>query len=186
MIKLDKNLREAIDTVAEITRKKIMGDDKTNDKLFEKIQDYGIEIFAINSDEFDGFSIWNDEKKQPQIYVDVPSQTESRRRFTVAHELGHIVLDHKWNPFTKARPKDIQNDGVISVLFRDKDKENDTKDYAERKANEFAGAFLMPRANVEELVGIDDTENDKIATISKFFGVTMIAAKNRLDVLGLL
>mgnify|MGYP004704012847 CR=1 FL=1 len=186
MIKLDEDLRKAIDTVADITRQKIMGTDKNNEKLFEKVQAYGIGIFAIDSDECDGFSLWNEENNQPQIYLDVPSQSESRRRFTLAHELGHIVIDQKWNLFTKDRPESVDSDGVISVLFRDKDKEMDTRVLAERRANEFAGAFLMPESSVKELVGADDSIEEKISSVSKFFGVTLKAAENRLHVLGLL
>lgn len=186
MIKLNDDLRKAVDTVAEITRQKIMGTDKNNENLFEKVQEYGIGVFAIKNDEYDGFSLWNEEKNQPQIYLDVPSQSESRRRFTLAHELGHIIIDHQWDPFTKERPKKVDADGVISVLYRDKDKVEDTEDIFERRANEFAGAFLMPQSLVEELVGLDDSKEEKINSVSKQFGVTVKAAENRLDVLNML
>lgn len=186
MIKLNEDLRKAVDTVAEITRQKIMGSEKSNENLFERVQEYGIGIFAIKNDEYDGFSLWNEEKNQPQIYLDVPSQSESRRRFTLAHELGHIIIDHQWDPFTKGRPKKVDSDGVISVLYRDKDKLEDTEELSERRANEFAGAFLMPQSALEELIGMDDSEEEKINSVSKYFGVTVKAAKNRLDVLNLL
>lgn len=48
-----------------------------------------------------------------------------RRRFSLAHELGHIVLNHN------------------AILFQRIDEEN-IKDEFEREANEFAGELLMP------------------------------------------
>ena len=56
-----------------------------------------------------------------------------RKRFTVAHELGHYVLDH--NPvLTEAEPRDFGNPKSVN----------------EKEANHFAAALLMPEEWVRQ------------------------------------
>jgi Zn-dependent peptidase ImmA (M78 family) len=65
------------------------------------------------------------------------AHTERRRRFTVAHELGHLVLH-------KGRPLVVDH---VRVNFRDATSSTAT-DIEEIQANAFAAELLMPREQV--------------------------------------
>lgn len=67
------------------------------------------------------------------------AHTERRRRFTIAHELGHLVLH-------KGRPLVVDH---VRVNFRDANSSAAT-DQEEIQANAFAAAVLMPR---DSLIG---------------------------------
>jgi len=62
---------------------------------------------------------------------------ERRRRYTIAHELGHLVLH-------KGRPLVVDH---VRVNFRDAASSTAT-DYEEIQANAFAAELLMPRDQV--------------------------------------
>ena len=68
--------------------------------------------------EVDAFSMWRQET--PFVFLNTQKSAE-RTRFDAAHELGHLVLHRHGSP----QGQD-----------------------AEREANAFASAFLMPRASV--------------------------------------
>lgn len=73
----------------------------------------------------------------PIIIVDT-NQALSRRRFTIAHEIGHIVL-HQYELSRNAFV-----DKKITILHRDT-KSSSGKYQAEVEANQFAAALLMPQ-----------------------------------------
>ena len=176
----DKKLILKIDKVADIIRTYILGSDKTNDNIYEKIKESGVDVFDMKNDLYDGACLWDKKSKKPIIFLD-DRQGEDRKLFTLAHELGHLVLQYKWVPGQKM--KKLPGKSVLSVSFRDKDKNVDTEELGERVINEFAGAFLMPRSLVEKLVeGVED-KSLKIKKIRDWFGVTEKAAKNRLIIL---
>ncbi len=84
----------------------------------------GIIIYEIDeSDHFDGVSFISD-KGFPIIIIN-RNFSNDRKRFTIAHELGHILLHN-------------ENEFPISE-YRIKEKE----------ANEFASEFLMPNAEIK-------------------------------------
>lgn len=105
-----------------------------------------------------------------------PFQTEERRKFTIAHELGHLFLHMGY---------------IISPEMWDRQR-NATYYRAgdsllEYQANEFAAAFLMPRDDYKKImdrytVG-SSVETKKIA---EYFGVSVSAASNRGKFLGYL
>ena len=55
---------------------------------------------------------------------------------------------------------------------------------SERIANQFAGAFLMPKESVEDIISSEMSDEEKKREVSAVFKVTQKAAKNRLLVLG--
>lgn len=81
------------------------------------IENLGVVIFLCDfgTDKLDGFTIIGDENPIIFINKDMPW---CRSRFTLAHELGHIVLGH------------VQKQGI------------------EEEANEFASEFLMPEDDI--------------------------------------
>jgi Zn-dependent peptidase ImmA (M78 family)/DNA-binding XRE family transcriptional regulator len=80
----------------------------------------GIRVFslAVDAREVDAFSMWHG--GIPYIFLNTNKSSE-HSRFDAAHELGHLIL-HKHGP-----PRGLE---------------------AEKQANGFASAFLMPRGSV--------------------------------------
>ena len=88
--------------------------------MIHLLESKGVRIYslAIEAREVDAFSMWKEEV--PFIFLNSRKSSE-RSRYDAAHELGHLVLHRHGGP----RGKD-----------------------AEKEANAFASAFLMPRASV--------------------------------------
>lgn len=109
------------------------------------------------------------------IYVS-PFQTAERRKFTIAHELGHLFLHmgYKIN-------SDLWNNQKNATYYRTGDS------IMEYQANEFAAALLMPKKAYKEIMDQytigNEVETDKIAS---YFGVSISAASNRGKFLGYL
>ncbi len=105
-----------------------------------------------------------------RIIID-PSQSKPRRRFTVAHEIGHVALGH-------LRPGDVLFRDTVEHLF------SSNRDSREVEANKFAAELLMPA----ELVS---TAFEKIPDFSvrkgaEIFAVSEAAMGYRLINLGLI
>jgi len=94
---------------------------------------------------------------------------EHRKRFTIAHELGHLVLGH-------ARlGKENKRRDFLSQLGIDPE---------ERDANLFAAEMLMPAQFVEKAFYSKEIRN--IKEMARLFQVSETAMENRLYSLGLL
>ncbi len=96
------------------------------------------------------------------IYVKESESTE-RKRFSIAHEIGHAALGHGSN-YRTGKVYNIANYEV-----------------KEFEANEFAAELLMPSDKVESLVYNTYSPVDDMA---KFFGVSSQAMYIRLKRLG--
>lgn len=103
---------------------------------------------------------------------------ENRDRFSIAHELGHLFLHmgylmdpNRWNSI-----KDFKD----SVYYRQ------GFSLEESEANEFAGAFLMPRDEFITVARQHQTGNSfNVTGIAEHFHVSPIAAATRGRFLGL-
>jgi len=99
------------------------------------------------------------------IYISKNDPPE-RKQFSIAHELGHIILGHR----------------NYEVLFRVPHKEA-LYPKEEREANSFAAHLLMPDFMIKEyLKKYNLTKNDYIR-MAKIFGVPVIAMKHTLEYL---
>jgi Zn-dependent peptidase ImmA (M78 family) len=101
-----------------------------------------------------------------------------RQRFTVAHEVAHLVLH-------KGRPLVLDH---VRVNFRDKTSSAAT-DYEEIEANQFAAAILMPAALVEReakrlLQDPSATDASIVPLLAQGFEVSDQAMEIRLTNLG--
>ena len=96
----------------------------------------------------DGFFLSGD---HPQVVVSSASGTGNRLRFTIAHELGHLIL-HK---FTEPHA-----DGRLQVRFRDEESSKG-RVHEEIQANQFAAELLMPERFVRALVNNSDIADEK-------------------------
>jgi Zn-dependent peptidase ImmA (M78 family)/transcriptional regulator with XRE-family HTH domain len=126
--------------------------------LLALLETQGVRVFSLseNTASVNAFSFWRDEK--PFIFLNNFKTAESSI-FDSAHELGHLVM-HKHGD-----PKGIRS--------------------AEREANSFASAFLLPakdvRARVRRPITIDIVLAAKVR-----WRVSAMAMAYRLNTLGLL
>lgn len=105
-----------------------------------------------------------------------PFQDDKRRRFTIAHELGHLFLHMGYLINTEL----WENQGE-RVYQREGTSER------EYQANEFAAAFLMPRDEYLKVMN-ENLVGNKVNTskIAEYFNVSVEAASNRGKFLGYL
>ncbi len=103
-----------------------------------------------------------------------------RQRFTVAHEIGHLLLHNK----------SIYVDRPLSVKFRD-EHSSLAIDEEEMEANRFAASLLMPRSWLIREVDLqlarhqDITEDALIASLAEIYGVSRQAMEYRLGNIGI-
>lgn len=95
------------------------------DRLLFKLEQCGLCIFAVpdNVEDYDAFALWAD-KRKPVIVVNTDKPGD-RIRWTTAHEAGHLVMHHSLQGGT---------------------------DDAEKEADHFASALLMPAEAMEQAI----------------------------------
>lgn len=103
-------------------------------------------------------------------------QSAERRKFTIAHELGHLFLHMGYRI-----NEDLWNRQKNTTYYREGDSS------VEYQANEFAAALLMPKNKYKEIMD-NNTKGNKVETgkIAEYFGVSVSAASNRGKFLGYL
>lgn len=117
----------------------------------------GVRVFSLSIDaaEVDAFSMWR--QSTPFVFLNTGKSAE-HGRFDAAHELGHLVLHRHGSPQGRE---------------------------AEREANSFASAFLMPKASV-----LADAPHmatvDRLILLKKQWGVSVAALTYRLHTVGAL
>ena len=129
--------------------------------VVELLEERGVKIFALPLDTVGGLAARARRPELPPVPVVVVNAEDwgERQRFTIAHELGHIVLD----------------------VSRGLD--------AERVAHRFAGAFLMPGEALRLEVGKRRSALalGEILALKRVFGVSIQALTHRcrdLDIIG--
>lgn len=117
----------------------------------------GVRVFSLSLDtvHVDAYSMWH--SSTPFVFLNTMKSCE-RSRFDAAHELGHLVLHRHAGPKVKD---------------------------AERQANEFASAFLMPEGSVLANAPVMATVDQLIAR-KGLWTVSVAALAYRLKDLGLL
>jgi len=102
-----------------------------------------------------------------------------RKRFTIAHEIGHYLLSSKNGIYVDK-----------SIFFRD-GKSQQAIDKEEMTANCFAAELLMPKSFIKKALnkfvqnGIFDSGDDLVQTLSNEFKVSTTAMSIRLQNMGL-
>lgn len=116
-------------TAASLTRSSFgLSPDTPVGYLIDTIEKSGVMVLSIPKaiDKHDAFSLWTGKDLQRPVIVIATNGPADRLRFSVAHELGHLVMHQKID-------KDLNE--------------------IEREANRFAGEFLMPEtAMLKEIV----------------------------------
>ena len=123
-------------------------------------------------------------RDQGKWIIGVNIQTSRRRqRFTIAHELGHLLL-HQGRPITV-------DQAVLRIDLRN-DVSSMATDLEEIQANTFAATLLMPEEIVLPYVAGavrsdgEITRDDLISNLSRTFDVSVEAMGYRLINLGIL
>jgi Zn-dependent peptidase ImmA (M78 family)/transcriptional regulator with XRE-family HTH domain len=129
---------------------------------------FGVDVVVVALDEgFDGLAASSDEAK---LIVLGTSQIPARQRFTLAHELGHLLVG--------------DDQGVH--LDKDVYDRAQAKDPSEMRANSFASAFLMPEDILRSAVRTTGLTEDVFAALSCDLQVSPSALAIRLQQLRLI
>jgi Zn-dependent peptidase ImmA (M78 family)/DNA-binding XRE family transcriptional regulator len=78
--------------------------------------------YEMQGENVEAFSFWNGHR--PFVFMASEKEAGVRRRYDLAHELGHLVL-HRW-----VEQSDLEDRPTLKAI--------------EREADKFAGAFLLP------------------------------------------
>ncbi|ACI57128.1 protein of unknown function DUF955 [Rhizobium leguminosarum bv. trifolii WSM2304] len=126
-------------------------------RLFES---KGIRVLSLseNTQNVDAYSFWNAD--HPYIFLN-QRKTAERSNFDAAHELGHLVLH--FHAQAESAPEDD----------------------AERQANQFASAFLMPEADLKNSIG-QIYSSSQIIKAKVRWKVSAMALAMRLNQAGML
>ncbi|SDO58025.1 protein of unknown function [Paenibacillus sp. yr247] len=124
--------------------------------------------------ELSGILIRNEELGEYIIGVN-KEHADNRKRFTIAHEIGHFLL-HEGN--------ETYIDTSIRYNFRDSDSSQGTN-MDEMEANAFAASLLMPEDMIEEYIKnhhgyIDYNDDKEIKKMAETFQVSVQALMIRL------
>jgi len=155
---LDLSFESAPEVAARSMRQHFGLGEKPIGNTIALLEHNGVRVFSLseNTPSVDAFSLWRDEK--PFVFLN-NFKTAEHSIFDACHELGHLVL-HRHAGTKPSRS-------------------------AEREANMFASAFLMPANDVKSRmpsrIGIDDILRGK-----KRWRVSAIAMVYRLHTLNLL
>jgi Zn-dependent peptidase ImmA (M78 family) len=100
-------------------------------------------------------------------------QPLTRQRFTIAHEIGHILL-HEFS--------DVHVDKNFAVMFRSAESST-AQDVFEIEANAFAAELLMPEAFLEKelrTTSLDVEDDEQLRRLAKKYQVSSQAMTYRL------
>jgi Zn-dependent peptidase ImmA (M78 family)/DNA-binding XRE family transcriptional regulator len=147
---------EAPDSAARILRNEWVLGQYSIRNMIHLVESKGVRVFSLfeNAREIDAFSIWKG--TTPFIFSN-RLKSSAHRRFDIAHELGHLVLHKRGAP-----------NGPL----------------AEREADGFAAAFLMPSETVKRASNRMETVDDLISLKKKWL-VSVGAIARRLKDTGM-
>ncbi len=106
--------------------------------------------------------------KKAIITVSASIQDPRRKRFSIAHELGHLEMHRHKSSLAFCTEQDINNWGI-----------QQSSTNLEKEANEFAAALLLPERFFAHLCGIEAPSLDFIANQANDFNVSLTATALR-------
>ncbi|OLF19615.1 hypothetical protein BU204_01525 [Actinophytocola xanthii] len=147
-----------IETIALRVRGQWDLDQRPIPNMVHLLEAHGVRVFSLVQEirDVDAFSLYIE--NQPFVFVDT-GKTEERQRFDAAHELGHLVM----------------HQGRERAQGRD----------AERQADRFAAAFLMPRTDILAH-NLRNASPDQLIEASRRWRVSAMPLAHRLAERGLL
>jgi len=154
---------QEIEDAADLTRKLWGLGFGPIDNLVKLLESKGIFIsnLQIIDEKVNAFSYWCGDK--PLIVTSAKNTTAVRRRFDLAHELGHLVLHQGVSEEDLSEPKTLKR--------------------IEAEANKFAGAFLMPKASY--MNEVFSTRLDSFVELKRRWKVSVAGQVYRCSSLGI-
>lgn len=133
-------------------------EDQPIDSMIYLLESHGARVFSLTEDtlDVDAYSFWRG--SVPYVFLNTMKSAE-RSRMDAAHELGHLVLHQEESPQRNRQ--------------------------AEKEANQFGSAFLMPRASVFARVSWG-ARLDEITEARRYWKVSVANLTYRLRDVGLL
>ena len=131
-------------------------------RLEEITKPLGLSLKEVDSDGFDGALVRRSSGVGGRILVKRNIREQTRKRFTVAHEIGHYLL-HKDSDSMSCGVKDIANWTNVEVN-------------PEHEADEFASELLLPSAEVKSLIGTQWPSLQLVSDIAREFDASLMAA----------
>lgn len=183
-----KQIRKVIEALRNFFPELDIG--RVVDDIESSIEEFGIKVFYSDMKDLEqdgrsisGFARVNTKNGRPEIVIN-GNESLARQRFTMAHELGHIILHWKWLP-----GKTIEND-LYEVTYRKDIGYSTQEKVRERQANEFAAEFLLPLESVKNRIemykklGVFDkslVESSLVDTFKVSFAFAEVQTRKALD-----
>jgi len=165
MSRLTSKDQQRIDALIENLRMKT-GLSFPEGNLVDLAKALGVEVFEskfLKHDNIDGFLEYPKKSTEnPKIYLNKDRPSE-RKKFTLAHELGHFVLHNS----------DKRKYRIDDLDYSQRNKE--TKE--ETEANYFAATLLVPEKKLRSILGLSKGD---IAFAAQYFGVSKPVIENRI------
>jgi Zn-dependent peptidase ImmA (M78 family)/DNA-binding XRE family transcriptional regulator len=153
------DLRDAEDAARSVREHWGLGNDPIP-KLAELLEERGIKVLSLDLDDIDGLAakVRRKDRDAARVIVIKKSSWSERKRFNLAHELGHMVI--------------APAAGVDE----------------EKAAHRFAGAFLMPADVLRSEIGAHRSSISigELVALKERFGVSIQALTYRCKDLGIL
>ena len=152
----------APDVAAKLLRQQWRLGDKPIENMVHLLEAKGIRVFSLaeNTKDVDAFSVWRDDI--PYVFLNRFKSSE-RSRFDAAHELAHLCIHKHGGSYAE-----LKNSPV------------------EKEANAFAGAFLMPEADLRAVITSTIYSVDDLATYKRRWRVSVGALAYRAREVGLI
>ncbi len=153
------DLRDAEDAARSVREDWGLGNDPIP-QLAELLEERGVKILSLDLDNIDGLAarVRRKDRSAARVIVIKRSSWSERKRFSLAHELGHMVI--------------APSGGVDE----------------EKAAHRFAGAFLVPADVLRAEVGVNRSliSIGELVVLKKRFGVSIQALTYRCKDLGII
>lgn len=166
MAYIDLTRQKEINNIVEDIRIKT-GYSYPEKNIVNLANDLGISVFEVNFSDHPSINamiVFKDSKNndKPSIYLK-KDLSETRKRFTLAHELGHFLLHKKANVKFRLEGFDYSSNSEYSR--------------EETEANYFAACILVPEEELKKLMKFFDKN---IQLIADYFGVSKEVIENRI------
>jgi Zn-dependent peptidase ImmA (M78 family) len=138
----------------------------SRNRLTEIAEEFGMEVLYRPAESYDGALLRIRDARHGCIVINSRIREESRKRFTLAHEIGHFVLPGQQEVSAPCKQQRIENWGAD--LYR-----------PELEANRFAAEILMPRGLMAEFVQ-SEPSLESIRSIAQLCGTSLTASAVRL------
>jgi Zn-dependent peptidase ImmA (M78 family)/DNA-binding XRE family transcriptional regulator len=156
--KIKSHTDEAEKIAEELRGKWDLGLDPLLD-IIDILEERGIKVFEVDNKQYPKIDGLYANVNGMPVFVVGSQYPGDRQRFTLAHELGHLILDNFTPP------------GVDVENF----------------CNQFAGAFLLPRQSIINVLGEyrNFIEPQELSLLKKEFGISMASILHRAEETGI-